>query len=76
MARETRRSGEKNDGQDLEMEKFIKDLSDNTVHTKNNLERKKMSKSFRQFKKGDFGLREAKANYNSLTEYLQVQTSG
>ena len=27
MARKTRRSGEKNDGQDLEMEKFIKDLS-------------------------------------------------
>ena len=25
MARETRRGGEKNDGQDLEMEKFIKD---------------------------------------------------
>ena len=32
MARETRRSGEKNDGQDLEMEKFFKDLSDNTIH--------------------------------------------
>ena len=32
MARETRRSGEKNDGQDLEMEKFIKDLADNTPH--------------------------------------------
>jgi len=30
MARKTRRSGEKNDGQDLEMEKFIKDLSENT----------------------------------------------
>ena len=32
MARETKRSGEKNDGQDLEMEKFIKELSDNTPH--------------------------------------------
>ena len=32
MARETRRSGEKNDGQDLEMEKFLKELSDNTPH--------------------------------------------
>ena len=32
MAREIRRSGEKNDGQDLEMEKFIKELSDNTPH--------------------------------------------
>ena len=30
MARKTRRSGEKNDGQDLEMEKFMKDLSENT----------------------------------------------
>ena len=30
MARKTRRSSEKNDGQDLEMEKFIKDLSENT----------------------------------------------
>ena len=30
MARETRRSGEKNDGQDLEMDKFMKDLSENT----------------------------------------------
>ena len=30
MARETRRSGETNDGQDLEMEKFLKELSDNT----------------------------------------------
>ena len=30
MARKTRRSGETNDGQDLEMEKFIKDLSENT----------------------------------------------
>ena len=32
MARETKRSGEKNDGQDLEMEKFIEELSDNTPH--------------------------------------------
>ena len=32
MATKIRRSGEKNDGQDLEMEKFIKDLSDNTPH--------------------------------------------
>ena len=32
MARKTRRSGEKNDGQDLEMEKFIKELSENTPH--------------------------------------------
>ena len=32
MARETRRSGETNDGQDLEMEEFLKDLSDNTPH--------------------------------------------
>jgi len=32
MARETRRSGKKNDGQDLEMEKFLKELSDNTPH--------------------------------------------
>ena len=32
MARETRRSGEKNDGKDLEMEKFIKELSENTPH--------------------------------------------
>ena len=32
MARETKRSGEKNDGQDLEMEKFLKELSDNTPH--------------------------------------------
>jgi hypothetical protein len=30
MARKTRRSGETNDGQDLEMEKFMKDLSENT----------------------------------------------
>ncbi len=30
MARKTRRSSETNDGQDLEMEKFIKDLSENT----------------------------------------------
>ncbi len=32
MARKTRRSGEKNDGQDIEMEKFIKELADNTPH--------------------------------------------
>ena len=32
MARETRRSGETNDGKDLEMEKFIKELSENTPH--------------------------------------------
>ena len=32
MAREIRRSGETNDGEDLEMEKFINDLSDNTPH--------------------------------------------
>ena len=32
MARETKRSGEKTDGQDLEMEKFLKELSDNTPH--------------------------------------------
>ena len=32
MPRETKRSGEKNDGQDLEMEKFIKELSENTPH--------------------------------------------
>ena len=32
MATKTRRSGEKNDGQDLEMEKFIKELSENTPH--------------------------------------------
>ena len=30
MARETKRSGEKNDGQDLEMKEFLKQLSDNT----------------------------------------------
>tara|TARA_Y100001972_G_scaffold111112_1_gene143539 strand:- start:741 stop:869 length:129 start_codon:yes stop_codon:yes gene_type:complete len=30
MAREIRRSGETNDGEDLEMEKFLKDLSNNT----------------------------------------------
>ena len=34
MARETRRSGEKNHGQDLEKEKFIKELSENTPHDK------------------------------------------
>ena len=32
MARKTRRSSEKNDGQDLEMEKFMKELSENTPH--------------------------------------------
>ena len=32
MATKIRRSGEKNDGQDLEMEKFIKELSENTPH--------------------------------------------
>ena len=32
MARKTKRSGEKNDGQDLEMEKFLKELSDNPPH--------------------------------------------
>jgi len=32
MATKIRRSGEKNDGQDLEMEKFLKELSDNTPH--------------------------------------------
>ena len=32
MARETRRSGETNDGKDIEMEKFIKELSENTPH--------------------------------------------
>ena len=33
MARETRRSGEKNDGQDLEMEKFFEELANNTPNT-------------------------------------------
>jgi len=32
MARETRRSGETNDGKDIEMDKFIKELSENTPH--------------------------------------------
>ena len=32
MARKTRRSGETIDGQDLEMDKFIKELSENTPH--------------------------------------------
>ena len=32
MAREVKRSGKTNDGQDLEMEKFLKELSDNTPH--------------------------------------------
>ena len=30
MARETRRSGETNDGQDLEMEKFLEEIANNT----------------------------------------------
>ena len=42
---------EKNDGQDLEMKKFLKSYQ-KTHRTKTNLKRKKMSKSFRQFKKG------------------------
>ena len=33
MARETRRSGEKNDGQDLEMKKFFEELANNTPNT-------------------------------------------
>ena len=33
MARETKRSGEKNDGQDLEMEKFFEELANNTPNT-------------------------------------------
>jgi len=32
MAREIKRSSEKNDGKDIEMEKFLKELSDNTPH--------------------------------------------
>ena len=32
MARKTRRSGKTNDGQDIEMEKIIKELSENTPH--------------------------------------------
>ena len=32
MARETKRSSKENDGQDIEMEKFLKELSDNTPH--------------------------------------------
>ena len=32
MARETRRSGKTNDGKDIEMDKFIKELSENTPH--------------------------------------------
>jgi len=32
MARKIERSGKKNDGQDLEMEEFLKQLSDNTPH--------------------------------------------
>ncbi len=32
MARKTRRSGETNDGKDIEMDKFIKELSENTPH--------------------------------------------
>ena len=72
MARETRRSGEKNDGQDLEMEKFIKDYW--KTHHENNLERK-MSKSFRQFKKGDFGLREVQKGITTRS-MITGQTSG
>lgn len=30
MARKTRRSGKKNDGQDLEMEKFMEEVANNT----------------------------------------------
>ena len=30
MARETKRSGEKNDGQDLEMKKFLEELANHT----------------------------------------------
>ena len=33
MARETRRGGEKNDGQDLEMEKFLEELANNTPNS-------------------------------------------
>ena len=33
MARETKRSGKKNDGQDLEMEKFFEELANNTPNT-------------------------------------------
>ena len=32
MARKTRRSSETNDGKDIEMDKFIKELSENTPH--------------------------------------------
>ena len=32
MARKTRRSCETNDGKDIEMDKFIKELSENTPH--------------------------------------------
>ena len=32
MARKIERSGKKNDGQDLEMKEFLKQLSDNTPH--------------------------------------------
>ena len=74
MARKTRRSGEKNDGKDLEMEKFLKELSDNTPHEEQ-FKRKKMSKSFRQFKKGDYGLREAKASTTHL-QYLRAKQAG
>ena len=75
MARETRRSGEKNDGQDLEMEKFIKELSENTPHEDQFGEIKKMSKSFRQFKKGDFGLREVQGSTTHL-QYLRAKQAG
>ena len=73
MARETRRSGEKNDGKDLEMEEFLKDLSDNTPHEEQFGGEKKMSKSFRQFKKGDYGLREDPSR--SSTTHLQYLRS-
>ena len=33
MAREIKRSSEKNDGQDLEMEKFLEELANNTPNT-------------------------------------------
>ena len=33
MARETRRSGKTNDGQDLEMKKFLEELANNTPNT-------------------------------------------
>ena len=33
MASKTRRSGKENDGKDLEMEEFLKELADNTPHS-------------------------------------------